>query len=103
MLCRLYVLNHHTGEKRTAQRREDDGFARSSPIGIGYQSRLRNESPQTTIDIIVNQDLEIDALLVHIRQFIAPSTDLFAPWVLWRLLKFGLKKRLGKISANEKL
>lgn len=42
-----------------------------------------------------NQDVELDALLVHVRQFVAPATDVLQPWVLWRLLKFSLKRKLG--------
>lgn len=45
-------------------------------------------------DMVVT-DLELDALLVHVRQFVAPATDILAPWVLWRILKFSLKRKLG--------
>jgi len=45
-------------------------------------------------------DLELDALLVHVRQFVAPAMDVLAPWVLWKILKFSLKRKLGFKSAQ---
>ncbi|KLO08766.1 hypothetical protein SCHPADRAFT_944179 [Schizopora paradoxa] len=62
--------------------------------------RLEDEKMKGSLALLLlelaTKDLEIDALLVHIRQFIAPTTDLFAPWVLWRLLKFGLGRKIER-------
>ena len=46
-------------------------------------------------DRSVIQDKDIDALVFHVKQFCAPSTDIFAPWVLFRLLAFAIKRKAG--------
>ncbi|KLO08762.1 hypothetical protein SCHPADRAFT_944175 [Schizopora paradoxa] len=64
--------------------------------------RLEDEKVNGTLALTLFDmsitDLELDALLVHVRQFVAPATDVLAPWVLWRLLKFSLKRKLGIIK-----
>jgi len=44
---------------------------------------------------LCTKDIEVDAVAIQVRQFLAPATDLYAPWVLWRVAKLALKKKLG--------
>ncbi|KLO08763.1 hypothetical protein SCHPADRAFT_595212 [Schizopora paradoxa] len=44
---------------------------------------------------LCTKDPEIDSIAIHIRQFLAPATDVFTPWVLWRIAKFAVQKKFG--------
>jgi len=44
---------------------------------------------------LCTKDPEIDSVATHVRQFLAPATDIFAPWVLWRVVKISLMKIFG--------
>ncbi|KLO08764.1 hypothetical protein SCHPADRAFT_931591 [Schizopora paradoxa] len=46
---------------------------------------------------VATEDSDVDALLCHMRQFIAPAANLYAPWVFWRVLKFCLNKKIRKL------
>ena len=44
------------------------------------------------------QDHKVDALLVQIRAFLAPTTDLLQPTILAKVFLLFLKKKLGLVE-----
>jgi len=73
-------------------------FDTTTPGGTEKLSDQRAKGKLALLLIeLCTKDPEIDSVATHVRQFLSPATDAFAPWILWRITKFSLMKKLGVI------